>query len=442
MKQSLEIIQNQKQKFSSKLVPSMEILSLSQHELESLVDASLMDNPFSDVDQNMISLKVRDVDLDFKHVRKKQGELQEMEYADEGRDDLFEHVMGQLSSHIHTKKDEEIFTVLLESLDSRGFLEETPEDLCRFLNIKKTRLLRYLHILQHVSPKGLGAKDIKECICIQLSEIKGSSLAQHIVCSHLEALNTGNYLKIAKLEHTDVEEVKRALTLIRSLNPIPANGFSVREKTVFIIPDVYIRKEDSACILEMNTRLQNKLSMNTENYELYKSADCNKEAKAFLKEKLNDFKWLQYSISRRAVTLKKIITFLVEYQAAFFQTGDERALKPLRLVDIAEQLDMHISTISRAISSKFFQCEYGTYSFHFLLPRCYEKQGEVTASIDTIQNEIKEIIRVEDKQHPYSDEKIHQLLEEDGFVVSRRSVTLYRKECGIPSSRNRKTIHI
>nr|WP_272493815.1 hypothetical protein [[Clostridium] innocuum] len=83
-----------------------------------------------------------------------------------------------------------------------------------------------------------------------------------------------------------------------------------------------------------------------------------------------------------------------------------------------------------------------TYSFHFLVPRCYERQGEVTASIDTIRNEIKEIIRSEDKQHPYSDEKIHQLLEEDGFVISRRSVTLYRKECGIPSSRNRKTIHI
>ncbi len=442
MKQSLEIIQNQKQKFSSKLVPSMEILSLSQHELETLVDASLMDNPFSDVDQDSISLKTRDVDLDFKHVRKKQGELQEMEYADENQDDLFEHVMGQLYPHIHTKRDEEIFTVLLESLDSRGFLEETPEDLCRFLNVKKTRLLRYLHILQHVSPKGLGAKDTKECICIQLSEIEGSFLAQNIVCSHLEALSTGNFLKIAKLENTDVEEVKRALILIRSLNPIPANGFRVREKTVFIIPDVYIRKEDSAFILEMNARLQNKLTMNTENYELYKSAACKEEAKAFLKEKLNDFKWLQYSVSRRAVTLKKIITFLVDYQTAFFQTGDERALKPLRLVDIAEELDMHVSTISRAISSKFFQCEYGTYSFHFLLPRCYEKQGAVTASIDTIQNEIKEIIRFEDKQHPYSDEKIHQLLEEDGFVISRRSVTLYRKECGIPSSRNRKTIHI
>lgn len=104
MKQSLEIIQNQKQKFSSKLVPSMEILALSQHELESLVDASLMDNPFSDVDQNTISLKTRDVDLDFKRVRKKQGELQEIAYADESQDDLFEHVIVQLYPHMQTKK--------------------------------------------------------------------------------------------------------------------------------------------------------------------------------------------------------------------------------------------------------------------------------------------------------------------------------------------------
>lgn len=104
MKQSLEIIQNQKQKFSSKLVPSMEILALSQHELESLVDASLMDNPFSDVDQNTISLKTRDVDLDFKRVRKKQSELQEIVYADESQDDLFEHVIVQLYPHMQTKK--------------------------------------------------------------------------------------------------------------------------------------------------------------------------------------------------------------------------------------------------------------------------------------------------------------------------------------------------
>lgn len=441
MRQQFEIIQNQKQKFSSKLVPSMEILSLSQHELESLVDTSLMENPFSDIEQNQITLESKDVDPDYRKVRKKQGDQYEFEAADEQQNELAEHVMPQLYPYIKTKRDEEIFTVLLESLDSRGFLAEAEEDLCRFLNIKKDRLNRYLNIMKHIDPAGLAAKDTRECILVQLSQMEGSALAQRIVESYLEAISVKDYNKIARLEHTTAAQVEDALALIQSLNPIPANGFKVHEKTMFIVPDVYIRKEDTTVIMEMNSRIQDKLKMNTENYELYKSSVYNEEAKAFLKEKLNDFKWLQYSVSRRAVTVKKIITFLVDYQMAFFLTGDERKLRPLRLVDIAEHLHMHYSTISRAISNKFFQCVYGTYSFHFLIPRCYEKQGEVTASIDTLKNEIKEIISAEDKESPYSDEKIHQLLEEDGFVISRRSVTLYRKECCIPSSRNRKISH-
>lgn len=441
MRQQFEIIQNQKQKFSSKLVPSMEILSLSQHELESLVDTSLMENPFSDIEQNQITLETKDVDPDYRKVRKKQEDQHEFEAADEQQNELAEHVMPQLYPYIKTKRDEEIFTVLLESLDSRGFLAEAEEDLCRFLNIKKDRLNRYLNIMKHIDPAGLAAKDTRECILVQLSQMEGSALAQRIVESYLEAISVKDYNKIARLEHTTAAQVEDALALIQSLNPIPANGFKVHEKPMFIVPDVYIRKEDTTVIMEMNSRIQDKLKMNTENYELYKSSVYNEEAKAFLKEKLNDFKWLQYSVSRRAVTVKKIITFLVDYQMAFFLTGDERKLRPLRLVDIAEHLHMHYSTISRAISNKFFQCVYGTYSFHFLIPRCYEKQGEVTASIDTLKNEIKEIISAENKESPYSDEKIHQLLEEDGFVISRRSVTLYRKECCIPSSRNRKISH-
>lgn len=440
MKQQLEIIQSQKQKFSSKLVPSMEILSLSQHELETMIDTSLMENPFSDVEQKQMSLESREVDFDYRKIRKTQNEYQEFDIADEGQNDMIKHVMPQLYPYIKTKKDEEVFTVLLESLDSRGFLAEKEEVLCKFLNIKKSRLSYYLNIMNHVDPKGLAAKDYNHCILIQLSDIKDSELAQNMITSHLEAISMGDFHKIAKLEHTTVEQVKEALTLIQTLNPIPANGYKLCEKTIFIVPDVYIRKEDHDIIIEMNSKIQDKLKINTENYELFKSSACHKEAKTFLKQKLNEFKWLQYSVSRRSVTLNKIISFLVEYQLSFFQTGDERLLKPLRLVDIAQHIHLHYSTISRAISNKYFQCEYGTYPFQFLIPRCYEKQGDLVVSIDTIKNEIREIIVAEDKQRPYSDEKIHQMLEEEGFMLSRRSVTLYRKESGIPSSRNRKII--
>lgn len=438
MKQQFEIILNQKQKFSSKLVPSMEILTLSQQDLENLVDASLMENPFSDIDQTTMSLESRDIDLDFKNIRKKQDDLQDFDYEDDTQDDLMDYVMPQLYPYIHTKRDEEVFTVIIESLDSRGFLVETEEDLCKFLNIKRNKLRYYLDIIKHCDPLGLAAKDVQECILIQLSTIADSTLAQHIIKDHLEAVSQQRFEEIARKEHTNKEAVLTAMALIQSLNPIPANGFRVKEKPLYIIPDVYIRTEENSILIEMNAKIQEKLKMNEDNLMLYKSTSFDKDAKAFLKKKLDEFKWLQYSVSRRAITLEKIVRVLVEHQQAYFLTGNEQALQPLRLVDIAEKLNMHTSTISRAIANKFFQCAYGTYSFHYLMPRCYEKQGSVAASIDTIKNEIKEIIKSEDKHHPFSDEKIHQMLEEEGFTISRRSVTLYRKECDIPSSRSRK----
>lgn len=440
MKQQLEIIQKQKQKFSSKLVPSMEILTLSQHDLEEMVDTSLMENPFSDVEKEG-DIETREVDFDDPRIRKKQGDVQEFDIADETLDDLSDHVLPQLYPYIKNKKDEEVFTVLLESLDSRGFLAETKEELCRFLKIKPRRFEEYLHILQHVDPLGLGAKDYWECLLIQLREMPDTQLAQALIQTHLEDIRIANLAKIAREEQVAIPAVKQALALIQTLHPIPANGFRVREKTIYIVPDVYIRKQDQEITIEMNAKIQEKLNMNVNTYELYKTNAFDEAAKQFMKEKLNDFKWLQYSVSRRMVTLKKIILFLVDYQMAYFQSGDERLLRPLRLTDIASQLGIHSSTISRAIANKFFQCAYGTYPFHYLMPRCYEKQGEVVASIDTIKNEIKEIIKAEDKAHPYSDEKIHQLLGEEGFLISRRSVTLYRKECDIPSSLNRKHMY-
>ncbi|MFR6486842.1 MAG: hypothetical protein ACLUQK_04775 [Clostridium sp.] len=204
MKQQLEIIQSQKQKFSSRQVPSMEILSLSQHELETLVDKNLMENPFSDVEQNEGLIETREVDFDYKKVRKKQDDSLEFELADENQDDLSAYVMPQLYPYCKTKKDEEIFTVILESLDSRGFLVEAEDDICKYLNIKKSSLHEYVNILQHVEPKGLAAKDYQECILLQLKELAHSALAQTIVKTHLEAVSHGDLKKIARLEHTDI----------------------------------------------------------------------------------------------------------------------------------------------------------------------------------------------------------------------------------------------
>ena len=182
------------------------------------------------------------------------------------------------------------------------------------------------------------------------------------------------------------------------------------------------------------------MKLNTENYDAYKSNTFDVKSKEFLQKKYHDFKWLQYSINRRQITLQKIIEFLVEYQKEYFYTGNLFALKPIRLSDISKELDIHSSTISRATSNKYFQNKYGTFPLKMLIPRSYEKKGQPLSSVQMIKDEIQEMIKYENPEKPLSDEKIRELLDEEGYVVSRRSITLYRQEEGIPSSRKRKAI--
>lgn len=440
MEQKLSFIQNQKQKFSNKLVPSMEMLQLSQQDLENLVDASLLDNPFSDFDQEEESIELRDSDLDYKIVNKKTGNLQDFDLVDENKNDLLEYVMPQLTPYITNTKEEHIYKTILESLDSRGFLIAEKKDLCLYLQVNLDQLSYYLNIIGHLEPRGLAATNIIECVKLQLEDLENSTLSLKLIQYHLNDIKNANFVKISKEEKVSLSEIYEAINLIQNCNPLPANGFKVDTKTIYIIPDAYISLEDNEIKILMNDSLEKKIKLNSTNYELYKSREIDESSREFLKEKLKDFRLLQYNVSRRMITVKRVISYLVEYQKEYFKNGDANRLKPLRLRDISVSLDIHQSTVSRAIANKFFQCEFGVFPFRFLIPRSYIKKGKQAFSSNTIKNEIKEIIRLEDKTAPYTDKEIYDLLSEEGFDISRRSVSLYRKECQIPSSRNRRKI--
>lgn len=440
MEQKLSFIQKQKQKFSNKLVPSMEMLQLSQQDLENLVDASLLDNPFSDFEQKEKSIELRDADLDYKIVNKKAGDLQDFDLVDENKNDLLEYVMPQLTPYINNSKEDHIYKTILESLDSRGFLITEKKDLCLYLQINQDQLNYYLNIIGHLEPKGLGTTNIIECVKLQLEDLENSTLSLKLIQYHLNDIKNANFVKISKEEKVTPSEVYEAINLIQNCNPLPANGFKVDTKTVYIIPDAYISLEDNEIKILMNDSLEKKIKLNSTNYELYKSGKIDESSREFLKEKLKDFRLLQYNVSRRMITVKRVISYLVEYQKEYFKSGDANCLKPLRLRDISAALNIHQSTVSRAIANKFFQCEFDVFPFRFLIPRSYIKKGKQALSSNTIKNEIKEIIRLEDKTAPYTDKEIYDLLSEEGFDISRRSVSLYRKECQIPSSRNRKKI--
>lgn len=437
MKQKFKIIQ--KQKISTKQIQSVKVLQLSQQDLDSFIEDSLVDNPFSDLEQSNVEFEIKD--NDYKKVSKKTDEQQSFEFIDEDENDLMGHVLPQLEPFIKTRKDRESFTIILESLDDRGFLGVDQKDLLNYLNIDKEKLVYYLDCLKNVHPLGLGTKNMQECILFQLHKLSNSSLSIKIMEQYLEKVGVGDVGYIAKSENVEIEVVKKAIEQIQSLNPIPANGFRVNSKTLYIVPDVYIEREGDNISIEMNNSIRNKLTLNKENYETFKNSKFKRDEKKFLTQKLNDFKWLQYSADRRIHTLQKIITYLVDFQKDYFLTGDENRLKPLRLIDVSDAVNLHSSTISRAVSNKYFRCEYGFYPFRHLMPKTYKKKSEKVSSltsIDTLKGEIKEIISLEDKRHPLSDEKIKQILQEEGYDVSRRSVTLYRNECFIPSSKNRR----
>ncbi len=437
MKQKFKIIQ--KQQISTKQLQSVKVLQLSQQDLDSFIEESLVDNPFSDIEQSNVDFEVKD--NDYKKVNKKTDEQQSFEFVDQNENDLIEHVMPQLEPFIKTTKDKKIFKALLESLDSRGFLSIDLKDLSNYLDVNEDKIKYSLDCLKKVDPKGLGTKNIQECILFQLSLIPDTSLAVKIMKQYLDKVGIGDYGFIAKKEQVDLEVVKKAIECIQSLKPIPANGFRVNSKTLYVVPDVYIEREGDVISIQMNDSTRKKLTLNRENYETFKNANLRKDEKKFLTQKLNDFRWLQYSANRRVQTLQKIITYLVDFQKEYFLTGNTNLLKPLRLIDVSEAVHLHSSTISRAVSNKYFRCEYGFYPFRHLMPKGYKKSNEMVdsfTSIDTLKGEIKEIIDLEDKKHPLSDEKIKQILQEEGYDVSRRSVTLYRNECFIPSSKNRK----
>ena len=439
MNQKLEVIQKQKQQFSPKLIHSMNMLQMGYHEMETLIDTSLLDNPFSDVDDHLISAtNLVEKDVDYKKSRKHNNDLQEFDIADTNEVDLLSHVKMQLEKYIKTATDLQAITFLVESLDAKGYLNEEMSVVCNLFDLTDKEGMYYLKLLQSVEPKGLGARDLIECLLLQLDNNKSNSLAKLIIESYLEYVGIKNYSYIAKAENVSIEEVKTAVSLIKEMNPLPANGFAIHERTTYIIPDAYIESEEDEIVIELNSGFEKKLKINENNLELYKQAKLDKDSKEFLSKKLQDFKWLQYCTTRRSITLKKIITALVDYQDVFFKTGEKRNLKPLRLIDIEEMTGLHSSTISRALQDKYFKCNFGTYPLRTLVPRTYSKRGSVSAPRNLIKEEIQEIIRLEDKQHPYSDQQIQVILKEEGFPVSRRSVSKYREELSIPSSNVRR----
>jgi RNA polymerase sigma-54 factor len=351
---------------------------------------------------------------------------------------LNEYLMEQVSELDETELCKSVCNYIIESLDSKGYLDMTAEVLAGELRIEEEIVDYAINVVQSLEPEGIAARNLKECLKIQIAR-KGlvDVNIYRIIDEYLELLAENKFNTIAKDLGIDVIKAQEYGDLIRTLQPKPSSGFYTGEQVKYVVPDAYIKKIDKEYFVIMNDELGPKLTISTVYKQILKS-DSDKEAVEYIKDKLNSAVFLIKSIEHRKTTIYRVLEKIIELQRDFFDYGKER-LKPLTLREIADSLEIHESTVSRAIRDKYVLTDRGTIKIKDMFTTgMSSSRGGEDVSTNIIKNAIAKLIEEEDKKSPLSDQHICDVLNRSGTNISRRTVAKYREELGIKSSKGRK----
>jgi RNA polymerase sigma-54 factor len=356
------------------------------------------------------------------------------------RTTLADHLYWQLQFSHFTDEEHRVGTWIIGNLDEEGYLKIPLTDLSTDLSLPVETVERALHKVQQFDPVGIGARDLKECLLIQLQAMSiRNPIAESIVSEHLALLKNRNYPTLARRLGVSIDKVNEAAFVISRLDPKPGRAFG-GEATQEIIPDVYIYKIEGEYVVYLNDDEIPRLRVN----HLYRSILTNSrpvvdEDRKYIQEKLRSALWLIRSIHQRQRTIYKVAKSIVKFQKDFLDKGIQ-FLKPLVLRDVAEDIEMHESTISRVTNNKYAYTPQGIYELKFFFNTgITSTQGEDLAS-ESVKNLVREIISKEDPRKPYSDEKLVQILKGMSIHIARRTVSKYREAMKILSSNERRKI--
>ena len=356
-----------------------------------------------------------------------------------------------------TEEEEIITDFLIGSIDESGYLRrelvDVLDDLAFTQNIFSTEeeIERLLKIVQQLDPAGVGARDLKECLLIQLKRKKeknSRTLAIKILELAFEHFVKKHYTKLLQKFHVSESELKDAILEIEKLNPKPGGSFVSSNKIAEqIVPDFTIRIIEGELELTLNSRNAPELHISNEYSNLlrgYKDATkkskSQKDAVLFIKQKLDAAKWFIDAVRQRQQTLYLNMNAIMHHQKEYFLTGDERKLKPMILKDIADVINMDVSTVSRVANSKYVTTPYGTKLIkEFFSESMKNVEGE-DVSTREIKNILESVIKKEDKKKPLTDDKLSVILKDKGYPIARRTIAKYREQLNIPVARLRKEI--
>ncbi|MFV0565897.1 MAG: RNA polymerase factor sigma-54 [Flavobacteriaceae bacterium] len=368
-----------------------------------------------------------------------------------------QHLLSQLNTYSLDEEAYEIAEFLVGSIDESGYirrsLTDIMDDLAFTQNVYTTeeKIESVLKIVQQLDPSGVGARNLQECLSIQLhrkAKTPDTELAINIIDQAFEQFTKKHYKKL--LQKFDVSEIqlKDAIHEIEHLNPKPGGSYSGNNRIVeHVVPDFAIKIVDGELELTLNGRNAPELHVSREYNDMMKGykdskekSKAQKDAVAFIKQKLDAAKWFIEAIKQRQQTLFVTMSAIMHYQSEYFLTGDERNLKPMILKDIADEISMDVSTVSRVANSKYVDTPYGTKLIKdFFSEAMKNDQGE-DVSTREIKKILETVIEEEDKRKPLTDEHLASILKDKGYPIARRTVAKYREQMDLPVARLRKKI--
>lgn len=453
--QKLQLKQNQSQKLSPQQIQFIKLLQLSNSNIEAEIKKEIEENPA--LEENEKNENIDTVNTEnYNYYQKSNNENSNFNREENisNTESFRENLISQLNYQKLDKGENIIANQIIGTLDNDGYLrrdlESIIDDIAFAENIefKNSDIEKVLLKIQKLEPAGIAARNLEECLILQIDSIEEPSqnqlLAKKIILENFKEFTNKKFDVIYQKYDHPKNIINNAFDYIKTLNPKPSGGLEDSNLTEFLIPDFIVKKDNNEFIVELASG-NKPLNINKNYISIYdelknkKNKDNeSKESFDFIKSKLEKAQWFVEALNQRNNTLLKTMNTIVKIQKRFFNDGDENDLKPMILKDIAEIIKMDISTVSRIVKSKNVQTDYGIFPLRYFFSESTIKKGDDLVSSKIVKNYLSDLIENEDKSSPYSDDQLEKILKKEGYDVARRTVAKYREQLNIPVARLRK----
>lgn len=437
----LKLEGKQIQTLSPRMIQSMQILQMDSVELGQFLTQQIQENPVLEMTEPPRSSglpSTRECGRESRFSREEDGSPEPGSGEPPLEETLPFHLISQLPGLSLSRRQEKACQIIIASLDHTGYLDESPQALAARCSFSPQELEAALVTVQHLDPPGVGARNVPECLRLQLERMAcDTRLALRIVDSGLDALAKCRYPQLAKQLGARQKDIIAACDLIRSLNPKPGTAFGSREIPAYITPDLTVELTDGIPQLTLNDAFLPSVTISSYYSRLLKETE-ETDVRTYLEEKIQQAGWVIKCIEQRRSTLLRCAQIILQRQQAFF-ADPAGHLVPMRMSDLAREMEVHESTVSRALRGKYLQCSRGIFPLSsFFSSGLAGSRQDGTVSATAAKAMLRTLVEKEDQGNPLSDQKLCELLETAGCTLSRRTVAKYREQLGIPPAAARK----